>query len=202
MKFENTKVYNFEGALRGMRNPKNSWNLSDSYFNIVDDYDEGILDVTDAWIQQNNSNIDIFSDEYRILEDKYCEWLYKNGIIKESLNNESYEVAYIGPKDMRLAQLLIRSGPEHRKFLRQIMVCVDITAPMYWWSEFDTYKVGTVANSTSKMHKLADYPITKECFEIGDYEGFLKLYDEEPYNIDSTVNDAWDNIINICETLR
>lgn len=76
----------------------------------------------------------------------------------------------IGRNDMNLLQRLlkasIKEGNSHSKFLRQIMVSVDITAPMYWWSEFDTYKVGTVANSTSKMHKLASTPITLDCFEI------------------------------------
>ena len=71
---------------------------------------------------------------------------------------------------MKLAQQLIRAGSEHRKFMRQIFVSVDITAPLYWWKEFDTYKVGTVANSTSTMHKLATTPITLDCFETDDYE--------------------------------
>ena len=79
----------------------------------------------------------------------------------------------IGPNDLKLCQRLILSGSEHRKFMRQIMVSVDITAPLYWWKEFDTYKVGTVANSTSTMHKLASTPITLECFEIDDYDASL-----------------------------
>ena len=108
MKFENTQVWGFEHAIRGMRNPKNSWDKSDSTF-----------DGTKA---------------------------------------------SIGAADLKLMQTLIKSGSEHRKFLRQIFVSVDITAPMYWWSEFDTYKVSTVANSTSKMHKLASTPITFDCF--------------------------------------
>ena len=70
---------------------------------------------------------------------------------------------------MELAQTLIKAGSEHRKFMRQIMVSVDITAPLYWWKEFDTYKVGTVSNSTSTMHKLASTPITMDCFEMDDY---------------------------------
>ena len=109
MKFENTEVWGFEHALRGLRNPKNSWNKSDSY------YDD------------NNNFV-------------------------------------IGENDMKLAQSLIKAGSEHRKFMRQIFVSVDITAPLYWWKEFDTYKVGTVANSTSTMHKLATTPITLDCF--------------------------------------
>lgn len=116
MKFENTNVFNFEGALRGMRNPMNSWYKSDS------DFAE-----------------------------------YSGSLIK------------IGKNDLSLAQKLIKAGGEHRKFMRQIFVSVDITAPLYWWKEFDTYKVGTVANSTSTMHKLTSLPITLDCFEIDDY---------------------------------
>ncbi len=74
----------------------------------------------------------------------------------------------IGENDLSLAMRLIRSGTEHRKFLRQIMVSVDITAPLYWWKEFDTYKIGTTANSTSTMHKIAAAPITVDCFETDD----------------------------------
>ena len=87
-------------------------------------------------------------------------------------NEPHYE---IGENDMSLAQRLIAGGTEHRKFLRQIMVSVDITAPLYWWKEFDTYKVGTTANSTSTMHKLASTPITLDCFEIGDLEKELPI---------------------------
>lgn len=75
----------------------------------------------------------------------------------------------IGKNDMKLAQTLIKSGSEHRKFMRQIFVSVDITAPLYWWKEFDTYKVGTVTNSTSTMHTIQSKPITFDCFEIDDY---------------------------------
>lgn len=88
----------------------------------------------------------------------------------------------IGRNDMNLLQRLlkasIKEGNSHSKFLRQIMVSVDITAPMFWWSEFDTYKVGTVANSTSKMHKLASTPITLDCFEIDDYDRNLDVTPE------------------------
>ena len=79
----------------------------------------------------------------------------------------------IGENDLALAKRLIKAGNEHRKFMRQIFVSVDITGPLYWWKEFDTYKVGTVANSTSTMHKLASTPITLDCFEIDDYDGSL-----------------------------
>lgn len=79
----------------------------------------------------------------------------------------------IGPNDMKLAQTLIKCGSEHCKFLRQIPVSVQITAPAYWWPEMDQYKIGTVTDSTSKMHKLTSQPITQECFEDEIVEVFL-----------------------------
>lgn len=88
----------------------------------------------------------------------------------------SEESFIIGEKDIELAQRLIKAGPEHRKFLRQIFVSVDITAPLFWWKQADTYKVATVANSTSTMHKLASTPITLECFEIDDFEENLEYF--------------------------
>lgn len=118
MKFEKTEVWGFEHAIRGCRNPLESWHKSDSY-----------------WA----------NDEYSL---------------------ESY---VLGKNDLTLMQKLIKAGSEHRKFLRQIFVSVDITAPLFWWKEFSTYKVGTVANSTSTMHKLASTPITMDCFETGDF---------------------------------
>ena len=135
MRFENTEVYGFKNALRGMRNPMNSWDKSDS------------KSVYPATIDG-----------------------------KDDLNGHHY---LIGENDMRLAQQLIRAGSEHRKFMRQIFVSADITAPLYWWKEFDTYKVGTVANSTSTMHKLATTPITLDCFEIDDYEDSIMKYERD-----------------------
>ena len=146
MKFENIRVMNFENALRGMRNPKESWHLSDSYFG---------LESVDNISERTNGQ------DYQII--------YQDG--------EIAEFASIGPNDMKLAQNLIKAGSEHRKFMRQIFVSVDITAPIYWWKEFDTYKVGTVANSTSTMHKLMSKPITIDCFEIDDFENII--YPEE-----------------------
>ena len=171
MKSENIRVYNFEHALRGMRNPKNSWHLSDSKFGMT--HDENVLDYarevaqswTESWVAQAE-NIDE-RDRAAVNED-HINWLMDNGILKYDDGIDEY--AFIGPKDMKLAKALIAGGSEHRKFLRQIMVTVDITAPLYWWKEFDTYKVGTVANSTSTMHKLTSKPITLDCFEIDDYD--------------------------------
>lgn len=100
----------------------------------------------------------------------------------------------IGKNDLELMQRLIKAGSEHRKFLRQIFVSVDITAPLYWWKEFDTYKVGTVANSTSTMHKLASTPITMDCFEMGDFEDC---------KIDMSIENFWQSyLIPTLEQLR
>jgi len=141
MKFEHTEVFNFEGALRGMRNPLASWHKSDSYWE-------------EKYVQHKHGSYSVPETEY-----------------------------VIGPKDMDLAKRLCNAGPEHRKFLRQIQVCVDITAPLYWWKEFDTYKIGTTANSTSTMHKLASTPITLECFEIDDFDPNLVYYSVPPYSM-------------------
>lgn len=131
MKFEKTEVFNFEGALRGMRNPMESWDKSDS--------------------------------EWKTFEERHY------GMFGYSTFNTEF---VIGKNDLELAQKLIKRGSVHRKFMRQIFVSVDITAPLYWWKEFDTYKVGTVANSTSTMHKLASTPINLDCFEMDDFEHF------------------------------
>lgn len=179
MKFERTQVFNFEGAFRGLRNPKNSWDKSDSYFNITDDYDEGILDVADAWVYQNYPELNGHEDtkEFFDLEDKYCNQLIAKGVLKESKDYQYRDNAFIGPNDMKLAQTLIKAGPEHRKFLRQIFVSVDITAPLYWWKEMDQYKIGTVTDSASTMHKLTSKPITLESFEIDDFNPEIVYYE-------------------------
>ena len=108
IELEKTQVFNFENAVRGARNPLNSWGRMDSH--------------TD------------------------------NGIF------------VFGPNDLDLAKRLCKAGSDHRKFIRQIFISVDITAPLYWWKEYDTYKVGTVANSTSTMHKIHSKP-----FELKDF---------------------------------
>ena len=164
MKFENIRVMNFENALRGMRNPKNSWHLSDSEYGIchIKDYNDVVSDC----VCKHCEALGIDADTYENF-DAMCDNMDKDILIHAF--GDYVEYAAIGPKDMRLAQGLIKAGPEHRKFLRQIFVSVDITAPLYWWKEFDTYKVGTVANSTSTMHKVTSKPITLESFEIDDY---------------------------------
>jgi hypothetical protein len=174
MKFNNTRVMNFEGALRGMRNPKESYHLSDSFFGLIDyEYTEADYDMASVWAENEKpeyyDSLGDYEEERIALEDKYDKWLLDNGVLYRNNDDMIAEVAFIGPKDLELAQRLIKAGPEHRKFMRQIIVSVDITAPLYWWKEFDTYKVGTVANSTSTMHKLTAKPITFDCFEIDDY---------------------------------
>lgn len=164
MKFENIRVMNFENALRGMRNPKNSWHLSDSEYGIchIEDYNDVVSDCVCKHCEAQGIDANTYENF-----DAMCDDMDKNILIHAV--GDYVEYAAIGPKDMRLAQGLIKAGPEHRKFMRQIFVTVDITAPLYWWKEFDTYKVGTVANSTSTMHKVASKPITLESFEIDDY---------------------------------
>ena len=165
MKFSNTSVMNFENAFRGLRNPKNSWDRSDS----------GKLYWDGTWYHEELKN---YFTEYGVN-------------------------FYIGENDMKLAQSLIKAGNEHRKFMRQIFVSVDITAPLYWWKEFDTYKVGTVANSTSTMHKLATTPITLDCFEIDDYDRNLSLADN-PKDDDGLDNISTfeEDIIYVLENIR
>lgn len=114
LKIENCEVTGWEAAIRGMRNPKNSWGKSDSEYLVEDEHGS--------------------------------------------------TCAYIGPNDWKLMSTLRNAGTDHRKFMRMIIVYVDIIAPLYWWKEYDTYKVGTVANSCSTMHKIHDKEFTLEDF--------------------------------------
>lgn len=146
IKIENYEVAGWRHAIRGMRNPMNSWDKSDSKYEHMSITDEG----------------------------------------KTTL---SYFV--LGPNDYKLMMKLSKAGSDHSKFMRMLTVYVDITAPLYWWKEFDTYKVGTVANSTSTMHKMASKPITLDCFEIDDYDGLLQLIDPTHLcvRVDSFIDD-------------
>lgn len=206
MKFEKTWVGNFEGAFRGLRNPKNSWDKSDSFFGVVNlDYADKYMEIADEWVKTFHPDLnwpEEFTDEGYNLAEEYADKLIKNGVLRLNDNDDVADLAFIGPQDMKLAQTLIKAGPEHRKFLRQIFVSVDITAPLYWWKEMDQYKIGTVTDSTSTMHKLTSKPITMDCFETDDYIGSTKIYDREPYNEDATMNDVWKELIEACETLR
>lgn len=175
MQFEKTEVWGFEHAIRGMRNPLESWGKSDSF-----NCHEGMGDC---------GRCPFFIDGHQYSPNE-CQ--------KENELDEQYDVFIIGKKDLELMQKLIKAGSEHRKFMRQIMVSVDITAPLYWWKEFDTYKVGTVANSTSTMHKLASTPITIDCFEMGGFMSSCEHIDL-PY---SFFDDYWEEMIGQLERLR
>ena len=138
IKIENTEVVGWEAAIRGMRNPMNSWDKSDSY----------------------ELGVDPISDKIDHIKNTY----------------------QIGPNDLKLMKKLQNAGTDHRKFMRMITVYVDITAPLYWWKEFDTYKVGTVANSCSTMHTIANKEFTLDDFSCEhlmdelDFERTFKTY--------------------------
>ena len=216
MRFENTNVYNFEGAFRGLRNPMNSWDKSDSQFCLTDIFmDDTLTEVCDAWIEKENierrergaeeysHDMEQYEEYYKVLE-KYENWLLHEGLLKQSdCGANVYEIAFLGPNDLDLAQRLILAGNEHAKFMRQIFVSVDITAPLYFFKEFDTYKVGTVANSTSTMHKLSAIPITREVFEFDNLDLLIDRY-TVPHGGECEIvfNDYIDDIVDMCENLR
>lgn len=144
LKIENTEVIGWEAAIRGMRNPKNSWGKSDSgWKNAWESMSASISEPKwgDSLLQYQSSNIDGATDAFK--------------------DRPEY---MIGPNDLDLMTRLRNAGTDHRKFMRMIAVYLDITAPLYWWKEFDTYKVGTVANSCSTMHKIAAKEFTLEDF--------------------------------------
>ena len=149
LKVERISVMNFENAIRGARNPMNSWAKMDSYYG------------------EDGSFV-------------------------------------LGENDLSLARRLAVAGSDHRKFLRQILVSMDITAPLYWWKEFDTYKVGTVANSTSTMHKIHAAPFSREDFSSDRLdEGGLRMLDavvsylegERVRFVETKDRQAWHNMI-------
>lgn len=126
LKVSNIKVMNWKGALRGMRNPLNSWHLSDT-----------------------------FTEE----DKEYC------------INEIGIDYPEIGPNDYSLMKRLAKAGSDHRKYLRQIFITIDIDAPLFWWKEFDTYAVGVTKNSCSTMHKIHSKEFTREDFSIETCEG-------------------------------
>ena len=128
IKIENAEVMGWEAAIRGMRNPKNSWAKSDSFHTFI---------------------------------------------VDERTQEEKPFEHFIGPADLFLASSLADAGPVHGKFMRMITVYLDITAPMYWWKEFDTYKVGTVANSCSTMHKIHAKEFTLDDFSCESCPAFI-----------------------------
>lgn len=155
MKFENTMVTNFENAILGARNPMESHERMDSFYNENGEY-------------------------------------------------------ILGPNDLGLMQRLLKAsmaqGNSHSKFMRQILVSVNITAPLYWWKEADQYRVGVTTNSESTMHRLAKTPITLDCFETDDYDPDLSLaYDREDDDYDDGLDDISvyvEDMIMVMENLR
>lgn len=149
IKIENIETFGWEAAIRGMRNPMNSWDKSDS------------------------------------------EYKYEN--IRDSIGT-----FVIGPNDLKLMQSLIRAGTDHSKFMRMINVTVDVTAPLYWWKELDTYKVGTVANSCSTMHKIHSKEFTLEDFS---HEHMLDV-EREAIKFNNAPGDYWNSIALLDITVR
>lgn len=135
------KVMNWQSAIRGMRNPLNSWDKSDSMFEMYDDSDNDVVYYEDC-----------LGNEHKTTDRKIVS-AYEHGC------NE-----IIGANDLELMKKLARAGSDHSKFMRMIVVSFDIVAPLYWWKELDTYKVGTVRNSCSTMHKIHDKEFTTDDF--------------------------------------
>lgn len=134
LKVEHTEVLGWEHAIRGMRNPKNSWRKSDSTYGC---------DVYNCDRCPQSQNCNYFCTDY-----------------------------LIGENDLDLMKRLVKAGTDHSKFMRMITVYVDVTAPLYWWKEFDTYKVGTVANSCSTMHCIHAKPFTLDDFSFEHLEDY------------------------------
>ena len=139
IKIEKIEVYGWEAAIRGMRNPMNSWDKSDSYLAI---------DCRKCGIRE--------AEGFCIPKDHDC---------------SQFECYAVGPNDLTLMKKLVKAGSDHSKFMRMINASMDITAPLYWWKEFDTYKVGTVANSCSTMYKIQDKEFTLNDFSREHLQG-------------------------------
>ncbi len=170
IKIEHVETYGWEAAIRGMRNPMNSWDKSDSHMCMVDYGMDCPMaeNCHEPAIECNNG------------EFGYC----------------------IGENDFKLMQTLSKAGSDHGKFLRMITVTLDITAPLYWWKEFDTYKIGTVANSCSTMHKIHSAPITREDFSFdgkAPVENDKDCFYIDEFGASMTFEDI---AVTMCEDLR
>ena len=151
IKLENTEVLGWEAAIRGMRNPMNSWEKSDSFFNFEEYYEsDGARDCGISTMY----GTDILGRE----SDEWCP------LGESPLDGKWIDNGIIGPNDQKLMMNLAKAGSVDAKYRRMIVATVDITAPLYWWKEFDTYKVGTVANSCSTMHKIHSKEFTRDDF--------------------------------------
>lgn len=173
IKLENTEVVGWEAAIRGMRNPMNSWEKSDSGFGC-----------------------NVYGNPIHCCN---CDVINKGSC----MDNRTFS---IGPNDHALMTKLANAGTDHRKYLRMIAVYVDITAPLYWWKEFDTYKVGTAANSCSTMHKIHDKEFTREDFSFEHLDDFVTCHVVETgdsyIDFDESSIDILDNIIESLNTWR
>lgn len=147
---QNTEVFGWEAAIRGARNPMNSWEKSDSNFSCKE---------CDGCIWEKDARVETEESEDWVDTISWC----------------PHSPCRIGENDLKLLKNLAKAGSDHGKYLRMITVQVDITAPLYWWKEFDTYKVGTVANSCSTMHKIHAKPFTLDDFS----HEHLTYYEEE-----------------------
>lgn len=132
MKFENSKVMNFDGAFRGLRNPLESWSKSDSSYFVCGDFPPSGDKTIEAWVRKTAPDIEEGSADWENLFNHYYDWLISQGILTPGSDDYSGEYFWLGPNDLNLAQRMIKAGSSDRKFMRQIMVSVDITAPLYW----------------------------------------------------------------------
>lgn len=179
IKIENVEVMGWDAAIRGMRNPMNSWEKSDSNYRLI------LASRCDTCTSYQFDNWDDCDD---------CE-------VHKLCNSPNYFL--VGPNDLDLMTRLSKAGTDHRKFMRMITVYLDILAPLYWWKEFDTYKVATVANSCSTMHKIAEKEFTLEDFshehlyaplqDLRPMIDLLNMY-RERYLETKDKNDWWQTI--------
>ncbi len=162
IKIENSEVMGWEHAIHGMRNPMNSWEKSDS------DYRKFLSQKCDE------------CGKYNIPDENSCDGCWVDNY------KFPYKGFIVGPNDFDLMTRLRNAGTDHRKFMRMIVVYLDITAPLYWWKEFDTYKVGTVANSCSTMYKIAEKEFTLEDFShehLAECDGeWVDILTVDPYS--------------------
>ena len=166
LKIEHTEVVGWSAAIRGMRNPKNSWEKSDSF--IPCHYKTKCHECED---------------------NQKCAYYFEDGLPYKKND-------FIGTNDLDLMTRLRNAGTDHRKFMRMIVVYLDITAPLYYWKEFDTYKVGTVANSCSTMHKIAAKEFTLEDFSCEHLENSWLAHLKETIRLLNEARDAY----NWCNT--
>ncbi len=165
LKIEKTEVVGWEAAIRGMRNPMNSWDQSDSLFG------------SDLAIPYAQHNPVVLIDQ--------------NGV-----------ETFIGDNDLALMTRLCNAGTDHRKFMRMLVVYLDVTAPLYWWKEFDTYKVGTVANSCSTMHKIAAKEFTLEDFSCEHLLDVTTSKDNESVYLNGIEHTSRGVLLNLIDCLN